>query len=166
MNFSYWLNLREHLLVTAASESAGKAFLSKVGRFHHQVGVAGEQFPLLANLSVLENITVMRMYHNNESRPKAFSQVKASVKALEMESALHKRDGDLSHAERLKAFALRSAAKGDIIHLLAEPRISDVQITLQAVERLPKPLRLWVLCRADDAAMYQNFDLRRIEVEA
>ncbi|MDK2956889.1 MAG: hypothetical protein PWQ57_2385 [Desulfovibrionales bacterium] len=166
MNFSYWLNLREHLLITADDEATGKEFLAKVGRFHHQVGVAGENFPLLANLSVLENITVMRMYHENESRRKAFSNVEASVKALHMEDALHKRDGELSHAERLKAFALRSAAKGDIIHLLAEPRISDVQITLQAVESLPKPLRLWVLCLADDAAMYQNFDLRRIEVRA
>ncbi|MFW5836495.1 MAG: hypothetical protein ACOCVM_00700 [Desulfovibrionaceae bacterium] len=166
MNFPYWLNLRDHLLMTADAEAGQKRFLDAVGRFHHQVGVAGEEFPLLANLTVLENTTLMRMYHENESRRRAFEAVQPSVQALDMEGALTRRDGQLSRVQRLKAFVLRSAAKGNIIHLLDGPRISDVQTTLQAVESLPNPMRLWVLCLAGDASMYQGFGLRRIDVEA
>jgi ABC-type polar amino acid transport system ATPase subunit len=166
MNFPYWLNLRDHLLMAAADEAAEQGFLEAVGRFHHQVGVAGEEFPLLANFTVLENITVMRMYHKNESRRRAYEHVLPSAQALGMEEALNRRDGELGRTERLKAFVLRSAAKGNIIHLLDAPRISDVDTTLQAVQSLPKPLRLWVLCLAGDAPMYREFNLRRIDLGA
>ncbi len=162
MNLPYWLNLRNNLLLLAHDRSEMSAFLQLVAQFHHQIGMASDSFPLLASLSVQENVTLMSMYHQKLSANKAFKVMEDDINALDMQDKLHLRKEHLRREDILKTYVLRCVAKNNIIILLDTPRLTDLTLVSQSLESIRKKIRLWVLCLKDDAATYGNLDLRTI----
>jgi predicted ABC-type transport system involved in lysophospholipase L1 biosynthesis ATPase subunit len=164
MNLSYWLNLRENLLLLAPDRETLKEFLQLVAQFHYQIGIASDAYPLIASLSVQENITLMSMYHQKVSANRAAKAMRGDVEALGMEGKLHLRKEHLRREDILKTYVLRCIAKNNIIILLNTPPLTDLKLVADSLERVGKKLRLWVLCQEDNAAAYRELNLRTISI--
>lgn len=166
MNLSYWLNLRENLLLQANNRTEMPQFLELVAQFHYQIGMVSDSFPLLASLSVLENITLMNMYHQKKSATEAYKALEKDITALGMQNKLHLHREKMAREDILKTYVLRCVAKNNIIILLNTPRLTDVSLVQKCLDDIEKKIRLWVLCLEDDSIAYRNLNLRTIPLVA
>lgn len=164
MNLAYWLNLKDNLLLLAETREEFDGFMALAARFHYQIGIVSDRFPLLASLTVLENIALMAMYHRNLSLSRVEAQVEPEFAALGMTAAAGKRLEHLSREEVLQTYLLRCLAKNNIIVLMNTPAASEIELILDSLARLGKKLRLWIACLAGDAETYRRFPLRTITV--
>jgi len=164
VNLAYWLNLKDNLLLLAENREEIEAFMELSAKFHHQIGIVSDRYPLLASLTVLENIALMAMYHRNVPLARAEEQTGPELKALGLADAAGKRLEDLTREEVLNTYLLRCLAKNNIIVLMNTPAASEIEFVLGGLARLGRKLRLWIACLAGDAETYRRFALRTIAV--
>jgi len=155
----------DHLLLTAPAKGGLQHLEDQALQAEPRVGVMSSRYPLLAGLSVAENIALPGMYHRNLALEQVLERLAGPVEALDMGRALGQRPENLSHEEAFKARLLRCLGQDSGIILLPSPHVREVARALRAVEALDGNLRLWIACLDKAAPAYSLFGLKPIDLE-
>ena len=149
----------EHLLITSSSESNLDELMSMAIQSQGETGIIGDEFPLISNLDILENITLGIMYSRNISLEYARAMILPSIKALQMETIMHRSKAMLSKEEIIRSQILRCIASGNSIMLLPSPTPRAADSALHAAARVPSRPRIWISCHTKKASAYEYLHL-------
>ena len=87
----------------------------------HQVGLVSLEAPLISNLSVLENIALIRQYHSRLSRCRAEELARKCLRRLQLEDLAGRRNPSLREEQRFCVMVLRAVMLEDSILVLDRP---------------------------------------------
>jgi len=87
----------------------------------HPVGLVSREAPLISNLSVLENIALIRQYHGRLSRRQAEDMAREYLQRLQVEDLAGRRNPSLREEERFCVMVLRAVMLEDSILVLDRP---------------------------------------------
>jgi len=165
MNLEKLLTSEDDLVFTAELEEHMDRFLDAATAPELCIGIVGERFPLLANLSVLENVALQSMYQANKSVAWVHNRVAPYIEQLALEEAMGKRRADLSEEELFNVLLLRCLAVRCRAVLLVQPEPWNCGSTYNFVKGIDANIRLWICCFRDVAAQYASLHLRQIAIE-
>ncbi len=139
-------------------------FISRIMPGNRAVGCVSDCFPLLSNLNAIENITLFKMFHDNETLDQAEAEVTSFIDNLGMREAMPKRKERLSREEIINTYVLRAISRGSdvIITDLAAP--GDLDILKNSLKKAGKRLYLWIMCREKELGNYDGFAFKKIRL--
>ena len=164
IKLSRLLNINRNLLLVALTPGQLSMLMDLAAQSQSHIGLIRDDFPLLSNLSLLENIVLSPSFHKNMTVGQAREKIAPSIEALKMGKALGWRKEWLSREELLKAYLLRGVASDNSIIMMQSPQLSDLEIVLDSIARLEGVLRLWVCCLWNETDKYSDYDLLEIEL--
>lgn len=165
MDFSYWLNIEENLLLTATRQGSIQQLIDLAHQSSFHIGIISEDYPLLSHLTVAENAALSSMYHQNLSLAQVCKRIAPEAEALEMLDAMDRPPASIDREENLKAHLLRCAANNNSVVAMPRPVRGQVESVIGWLEALPRRMRLWVLCLDKHVPTYMDLPLRRIPIE-
>lgn len=165
MDIAALLTESEHLLLTTPHKGRVQQLTDLALQTDFQIGVMSRRTPLLAELSVAENIALPGMYHRNLSPRQVCERLREPIAALGLEAALDSSPTRLSRDETFKTALLRCLGQDSGIILMPTPSTEDVARALKAVNALAGGIRLWIAALDKSASAYEEFDLKPIALE-
>jgi ABC-type uncharacterized transport system ATPase subunit len=87
----------------------------------HRLGLVSLYAPLISNLTIWNNIALIRQYHQNMSQVEARALANDLLRRTGMESILEKKDSSLTTEERFCAMLLRALMVRDAFVVLDRP---------------------------------------------
>lgn len=160
MNISALLAQDGHLLITTRTKGMLQQLTDLARQSGNHICAVTPGSPLIADLTVAENIALPGMYHLNLSLARIMETLGGAVAALGLDAVLDARPANLSRRDALKAQILRCVVQGSSIVLLQAPRADDAEQALAAIQLLDRPMRLWVACLQRHAAQFSDLPLR------
>lgn len=164
MDFSYWLNIEENLLLTARQPGRIQQLIDLAHQSSFHIGIVSDDYPLLSHLTLAENVSLSSMYHQNLSLRQVRKRVQDSVESLDMDDAMDLPPGRAGRRETLKAHLLRCVANNNSVVVVQRPPHAEAGSLLEWLDRLPRRMRLWVACLEKHAPAYQDFPLKKIDI--
>lgn len=164
LNIPHLLNASSDILFMSRSPARLQGFLDLAVLQQPQIGFISERFPLLSNLSVLENIVLHRMYKNNFPLHRSLKSIQHLISALEMGKVLENRKESLSGREKVNAFFLRCIASGNRIAILESPSVQTYQLCQDSRSKTNAELRFWLTSLESEAPLYKHFGLETIKL--
>lgn len=164
INLSHFLSLDNDLLILSPVEAHLSRLTEIVVQSLTHIGVMGDAFPFLANLSIMENIALTQMYHQRLSYAQCVRRIGPAVETLGLGRVMGMRKESLSRRELLQAHLLRCLINHSSAILFPSPRSGDVPIILDCLRQLNRPARLWVSCLRADAGLYEDLGLKQVEI--
>lgn len=165
MDIAVLLTETEHLLLTAPRKGPVQQLTDLAMQTDFHIGVMGRRTPLLAELSVAENIALPGMYHRNLSPRQICERLREPIAALGLETILDHSPARLTRDEAFKVKLLRCLGQDSGIILMPTPATDDVGRAFKAVNALGGGIRLWIAALEKTAAAYAVFDLKPIALE-
>lgn len=165
MDFSYWLNIEENLLLTAPRPGRIQQLIDLSHQSNFHIGIISDEYPLLSHLTVAENAALSSMYHRNLSLAQVRKRIEPDEQALDMGDIMDKAPGGMPRRSVLKAHLLRCVANNNSVVVMQRPAHAEVEDMLDWLDRLTHPLRLWVACLEKHAPAYMDFQLKKIAIE-
>ena len=165
MDFSYWLNLEEDLLLTAGKPGRIQQLVDLAHQSNFHIGIISTDYPLLSHLTVAENAALSSMYHQNLSLTQVRKRIDEAVHALGMERAMDRDTPGLDRWDTLKAHLLRCVANNNSVIAMHRPSHAETEAMLGWLRSLSRRPRLWVVCLGKHAPAYQDFPLKKIPIE-
>lgn len=165
MDFSYWLNIEENLLLTARRPGRIQQLIDLSHQSNFHIGIISDDYPLLSHLTVAENAALSSMYHRNLSLAQVRKRIEPDALALDMEGIMDGTPDGLSRRLALKAHLLRGVANNNSVVVMQRPAHAEVEAVLDWLGRLEHPMRLWVACLEKHAPAYMDFRLKKITIE-
>lgn len=112
----------------------------------NRVGIVAKDIPLLSNLSVLSNISLIRQYHRNMNKNDATLLVMKYLKRLDLERIASLRNYQLADAERFCVMLLRAVMIHDAIVVidrpfLTMPHLSDAGFLYKTLTKIEGSFR-------------------------
>ncbi|HOG18124.1 MAG TPA: hypothetical protein PLB96_12355 [Syntrophales bacterium] len=86
-----------------------------------RVGIVSQDIPLISNLDVLGNITLIREYHGNLPREAIEDLIRDLLRRFDLAAIAHKRSAVLSGRERFVVKLLRAAMVMDAVVVIDRP---------------------------------------------
>jgi ABC-type lipoprotein export system ATPase subunit len=157
---------RRHLLLVSENESTISQLTAMVVQSDSPIGVISDDFPFLANLSVLENIVLGCMYHKAMSLLSCRETIQDFVDALGLNESLDQRSQLLSRPKLLKMHLLRCMANGSTFVFLPMPSRLDCDILHRAAESLDRDVFLWIGCLSNDQDVYTSLEYPVIDLNS
>lgn len=109
------MNLFEH-------EEALLAGLTALTATHKpRLGMVSEDVPLISNLDVWINISLIKQYHQNIPREAAEQEVMAYLRRYQLENIANRRNPSLTHEQRFRVLLLRAAMVVDAVIVIDRP---------------------------------------------
>jgi len=164
MDFSYWLNIEENLLLTATQPGRIQQLIDLSHQSNFHIGIISNDYPLLSHLTLAENVALSSMYHQNLTLTQVRKRIQDAVEALDMASIMDSPPARVTRKETLKAFLLRCVANNNSVVVANRPPHSETEDLLAWLERLPRRMRLWVTCLDKHAPAYMDFTLKKIAI--
>lgn len=155
---------RRHLLITANDEETIANLRQACISSNLHVCLIGERLPMLANLSVMENIALGPMYHEHISLEECRDRLDSQIEILGLTSLLNLRREALSRPQRMKAQLLRCLANGASFVLLESPPRSDCEVLHRALGVLDTSISLWVCCLSTEQDVYSSMGYPTIDL--
>ncbi|MBT8490659.1 MAG: hypothetical protein KJN62_06405 [Deltaproteobacteria bacterium] len=84
-------------------------------------GLVSHEIPLISNLNIVENVALIKQYHQNASRTEAHNIVFQYLKQLNLEHIARARNPHLSEEERFCGMLLRAAMVQSGVLLIYKP---------------------------------------------
>ena len=159
-----YLHMDEHLLIVTEHPTMLTRIMHLSALLQPQVGIISEDFPLLSNLDVLENIALASMYRKNVSLKKARRIMEPEIRALKLEKLLHKRRELLTREELVRVLVARCLAAGNSIILLESPPVFRLDTVFACLGAVAHRVRIWVSCHHPDKLAYGGYPLREIHI--
>jgi len=164
MNVSYWLNIEENLLLVAKKRKEILRLIDLAHRSGFHIGIISDDYPLLSDLDVAENLALSGMYHQNLSLTQVLKKIDPFIQEINSEELIDKRIEDLNRDELLKIYLLRCIANNNSIILLYEPVFKDIKMIYDLVGLIGKKIRLWVACLEKNTERYYSFGFKEIVI--
>ena len=164
MNVSYWLNIEENLLLVAKKRKEIPHLIDLAYRSGFHIGIISDDYPLLSDLDVAENLALSSMYHQNLSLKQVLKKIEPFIQEINSEELIYKRIEDLNRDELLKIYLLRCIANNNSIILLYEPTFKDIKIIYDLIGIIDKKIRLWVACLERNTERYYSFGFKEIVI--
>ncbi|MGX9366409.1 hypothetical protein ACTVJH_10250 [Desulfoplanes sp. PS50] len=162
---SLLLDHHPRLLVIGHKESLTSELVSWIAQSQDHIGILGDDFPFLSNLSVMENIVLGTMYRQNISLEKACAPIREHIHALELGKWMNQRKEHLDSRTMVLCQLLRSISGGNSIVLLPSPAFTMAETVIQAIETLRHPLTVWIACNEKDAVTYDRLGFSTFYLE-
>ncbi len=160
MNISALLAQDGHLLITTRTRGMLQQLTDLARQSGDHICAVTPGSPLLAELTVAENIALPGMYHLNLPLAKVLASLGDALGSLGLDDKLDARPANLSRRDALRVQLLRCAVLGSSIVLLQAPRPEDARQALRAMDALSRPMRLWVACLERHAPQFAALGLR------
>ncbi|MDY7000191.1 MAG: hypothetical protein SVS15_00230 [Thermodesulfobacteriota bacterium] len=164
MNVSYWLNIEENLLLVAKRRKEILRLIDLAHRSGFHIGIISDDYPLLSDLDVAENLAISGMYHQNLSLTQVLKKIDPFVQKINAEDLLQRRIEYLDREELLKIYLLRCIANNNSIILLYEPVFKDIKTIYDLIGLLDKKTRLWIACLEKNTERYYSFGFKEIMI--
>ncbi|GEM_PF-632846 len=103
------------------SEKRLKEELHAFMAYRHPVGLVSREMPLISNLSVLENIALIRQYHSRLSRRRAEEMAREYLRRPQLEDLVGRLNPTLREEQRFCVMVLRAVMLEDSILVLDRP---------------------------------------------
>jgi len=103
------------------SEEALEKELQELLAHGHHLGLVSLEAPLISNLSVLENISLLRQYHQRLSRRQAEDLTREYLRIFQMEDLAGKRNPVLDENQRFCVMVLRAVMVDNPVLVLDRP---------------------------------------------
>jgi ABC-type uncharacterized transport system ATPase subunit len=162
---SLLLDQHPRLLVIGRREDQISELISLVTQSKGHIGILGDDFPFLSNLSVLENIVLGTMYRQNISMEKAREPIQEHILALGLNKWMNQRKDQLDSRATILCQLLRCISCGNSIVLLPSPAFTMAETIIQAIETVRHPLAVWIACNEKDAATYNRLGFSTFYLE-
>lgn len=162
---SLLLDHHPRLLVIGHKESLTSELVSWIAQSQDHIGILGDDFPFLSNLSVMENIVLGTMYRQNISLEKACAPIREHIHALELGKWMNQRKEHLDSRTMVLCQLLRSISGGNSIVLLPSPAFTMAETVIQAIETIRHPLTVWIACNEKDAVTYDRLGFSTFYLE-
>jgi ABC-type lipoprotein export system ATPase subunit len=159
-----YLHTEEHLLLVVSNSTMLTRIMHLSALLQNQIGFISDSFPLLSNLDVLENITLGSMYRHNISLKKARRIIEQEIRALHLESLLHKRKELLTREELVRVHFARCLATDNSVILLESPTVFSLEIVFECLRSVDRRIRIWVSCHHSDKLSYRGYPLRETAI--
>jgi ABC-type uncharacterized transport system ATPase subunit len=163
MSLTELVEYKEDLIFIAGRADIPHFILSAVAEFP-SVCVVSDRFPLLANLNVIENITLYNMYNENVSLSEAAGRIKPYLSDLNIDDILLKRKESLTRKELIDTYILRCLSRGCEFVLTDFEKISDIKLLRERLDEIRKRIFLRIICSQDDTGILREFNYKRISV--
>jgi ABC-type Na+ transport system ATPase subunit NatA len=147
-----------HLLLVAPDHAGVDRLNAAAAGPEWPVGIISDDFPLLVNLTLLENITLAAMYHQSRSLQSCLEDITPWLDSLEMHAVMDQRPQFLSRPLRLKAYLLRALLNGSTFLLLPLLSRTDCDVLHRAVQRADLPVFLWACCLSNEVDVYTSLE--------
>lgn len=154
-----------HLLLICEDEAAFARLSDMIIDAGPELGIISDDFPLLVNLTALENIALGCMYHNNMSLPACQESIQPMLDRLNLGGSLHQRPEFLSRPLRLKAQLLRCIANGSTHVYLPAASRADCDILDRALRTLDTDVFLWVASLSSHLDHYTSLEYTVIDLK-
>lgn len=158
--------MRSHLLLVAPDQAGVDRLRTAASGPEWPVGIISDDFPLLVNLTLLENITLAAMYHQSQSLQACLEHIAPWLDSLEMHAVMDQRPQFLSRPLRLKAYLLRSLLSGSTFLILPLLSRTDCDILHRSVQRADLPVFLWPCCLSNEVDVYTSLEYPLIELNS
>jgi ABC-type polar amino acid transport system ATPase subunit len=156
---------RNHLLLVSPDDATLSRLTTIVAQSEFHIGIISDQFPLLVNLTALENIVLGCMYNNAMGIHSCREKLQPMIDRLNMNSSMDQRPQFLSRRQRLKVQLLRCLANESNFIFLPMPNRSDCDILHRTIELLNTPAFLWVSCLSNDKDVYTSLEYSIIHLD-
>lgn len=155
---------RKNLLLVSDDESNFSRLSSMIIQSSHPIGILGDEYPLLLNLTALENVALGCMYHNQMSLEDCHDKIQSLIDRLKMTGSLDQRTQFMSRAHLLKIQLLRCIANESIFVFMPSASRSDCDILDRAVANLDIDVFLWVAILSNDLDAYTSLEYDVIDL--
>ena len=164
MDITGLLAAKGHLLLVATGKGQIQQLVDLAQQSDSHIGVAGQGHPLLAGLTVAENIALPAMYHRNLSPEKVLAGLAAPIQALGVERTMELKPANLGKRDVLRIKILRCLARGCGVLLMPSPAPTDMSTALAALEAMNTGVRLWAVCLERQAPGYARCNLNPVSL--
>lgn len=155
-------NIEDAILITDRINVSD--FMFDLLHDNRSVCYVSDNFPLLSNLNVIENIALFRMFHDNVTIEQAAANVAPFIGNLEMQDAMLKRKESLSRKEIIGAYLLRAVSRGSDVIITDFAKAGDLEILKNALERIKKRFFLWIMCLEKELSNYSDFAFKKVRL--
>ncbi|WP_462323555.1 hypothetical protein [Desulfoplanes sp.] len=121
------------------------------------VGILGTMFPLLSNLSILENIVLGAMYRENLPMQTVTARIYDDIGSLGLVPILELRKESLEKREVVLCQLLRGLCDGNTTIFLPSPPIRTVDTIVWANAVLNRRFTVWIATTRQSAVAYDHF---------
>lgn len=164
MDIAALLATRGHLLLTSPHRQDIDQLVDLALQSDSHIGVADRNLPLLASLTVAENVALPGMYHRNLTPEQVAQRLDAPARAIGVEKAWDLLPANLAKRDMMRVKILRCLARDCGVLLLPMPAAKDVEAALEAIGAENVGVRLWVACLDKHAADYAAFGLNLVSL--
>ncbi len=164
MDFSYWLNIEENLLLTAGRPGRIQQLIDLAHQSNFHIGIISDDYPLLSHLSLAENTALSSMYHQNLSLAQVRKRIEEATEILGMTPLMDNPPAGAGRRVTLKTHLLRCVANNNTVVVVHRPPHAEAEALLDWLERLPRRMRLWVACLKKHAPAYMDLQLKKIAI--
>jgi len=154
---------KEDLILVTDEADIPYFVLSAVTDFP-SIGIVSDRFPLLANLNVIENITLFSMYHENIGFKEASERIKPYFSDLDMAEVSRKRKENLTRQELIQTYALRCFSRGCDFIMTDFDKMSDMKILRETLDKTKKRVFLWIMCSQNDLGNFSEFNYKKMRI--
>ncbi|GAU09317.1 hypothetical protein [Desulfoplanes formicivorans] len=163
---SLLLDRHPRLLVVGHNEDQISELVSMFVQSQSHIGIIGDEFPFLANLSILENIVLGAMYRQNIPLEKASKPLEEPIRALGLERWMEQRKEKLDQQTMGLCQLLRCIACGNSVVVLPSPMVAMADTIIQATALLSPAPVVWIACSVNNASAYDNLGLPTFHLES
>ncbi|GAB6061013.1 P-loop NTPase family protein [Desulfonatronum parangueonense] len=155
---------RKHLLLVSDDESNFSRLSAMIIQSSQPIGLLGDEYPLLLNLTALENIALGCMYRNQMSLDDCHAKIQPLADRLKLTGSLNQRSQFLSRAQLLKVQLLRCIANESTFVFLSSASRSDCDILDRAAANLDIDVFLWVAILSNNLDAYNSLEYGVIDL--
>jgi ABC-type Na+ transport system ATPase subunit NatA len=166
MSISYVSQLvenKEDLILVTDGADIPYFVLSAITDFP-SICIVSDRFPLLANLNVIENITLFNMYHGNIGFKEATERIKPYLSDLDMAEVSRKRKESLTRQELIQTYVLRCFSRGCDFIMTDFDKMSDMKILRETLDKIKKRVFLWIMCSQNDLGNFSEFNFNKVRI--
>ncbi|WP_028575325.1 hypothetical protein [Desulfonatronovibrio hydrogenovorans] len=152
-----------NLLLVCPSKSRDSLLQNMIVQSQGHIGIISDDFPFLSSLSVIENVALSNMFHQNVSLERVKARFGDYLAKAGLEEYLWKSPRLLPHVKLVLAKLLRCVCSGNSIVFMGSPRIDDARVVLDWIRDNSVPVKLWISCVDEEAAMFDDLALKQVD---
>lgn len=153
-----------NLILPMQNEAELSRLLDTSRHAGNQIGVVSKRFPLLATLTLEDNITLPAQYNRNIPPEQMLSILSPALKALDIAQHLPSLPAQVHSQDKFRTIILRTISQGASTLVMPSPTQPEVEDALAVAQALEGEIRIWVACLSKDAAQFDPFNLQSVRL--